>query len=476
MLVAGCASRRSETVQIGQGMFTPDEIQAAVMSFADTYSSLISQGFDDLQLADDTLSTRRFAVRGKIEFVGNAFEVAASQNPLTALLDMTVMVTLQRMVWEEHWRPNQFPDDNGESLSARLAAAERDIWELVATVLTQEEQDTLRLLIQDMRERFSDQVYVSSLRASEFAKSRRAQALRSSGGGSLFALFGLDPVASLHPTTQQIAASRLLGERAFFYATRAPTLMNWQLEDVLLDTVAEPEIQRVIQSSQDASEAAGRAVAVAEDLAERLTPEREAAIEQLSRNLSTERDATINQLSEELTAEREAAIEQFFDLLAQERAAIIQTIEDENARINETMSQLRGIVDSSRELSDSVGAALTEAGRITDEQRRNANPDARPFDVTEYEALVDSLTEGVRELQVALESTDQILSTLASDEKSAMLRTVVDEGTTGANQVIDRAFWRLLILIGALLAGLLITQIIVRLVGARVSPAGSKQA
>ena len=171
------SSDSSGALRIGAKTFTPEEIQANVMSFTDTYSALISQAFDELTLEDDTLDTRQLANAARVNWITNAIQIATSKNALTSLLDMTVMVTLQRQVWEEYWRPIHFGDDKGEAISRNLKLLEEEIWAAVGSILTSEQQSALRELIAQMRERYRGQVVVSSLRASDYAAERQQSLL-----------------------------------------------------------------------------------------------------------------------------------------------------------------------------------------------------------------------------------------------------------------------------------------------------------
>jgi hypothetical protein len=439
-------------MQVGNQRILPEQIQAQLMAFTDTYGSLVAQGFDELQLEDDSLATRKLATAGRLSFISNAVDIASSKNPVTALLDMTVMVSLQRQIWEEHWRPTVFPDDQGESLSEKLAQAERDIWKINSLVLTDEQQQALRDLIVDIRERYPDQIYVSSIRASDYAMKRQSSLLRIQGGQSLLTLFGLDPMAGLSPATRQIAESRMLGERAFYYAQRSMNLLNWQVNDSLMDIVSEPELQRALAAAENAADASQRVAAVSEDLAGRLTEERTAAIDQVA---------------ERLSVEREAAIEQVMTGVDTQVETLFERLNEEQAELKGVLVEVRDSIEASRQLSDSFEQTLVEANRLTASMERLKNPDSRPFDLVELNTAVVSATEGVRELQVALGTANEMVGTLASDEQNERLTRMLDDGQTTLGELIDQAFRRGLMLVAAFIVGLIVVVIVHRLLAAR---------
>lgn len=439
--------------RVGSGQLTPEQIQAELMSFADTYSALISQGADELSLEDDTLETRRLAANWRANAVAAALQIATSRNALTGLLDMTVMVTLQRQIWEEFWKPVHFDGRMGDGISEKMQQLEREIWAINDRVLDQEQQQALRELIVVIRERFPHQIYMSHVRASEFAKERQQSVVNIQGGQSLLGLFGVDPMANLSPATRQIAESRLLGERAFFFASRFPALLDYRTDAVLLDMVSEPEIQRVIASAERASNAAERAAMT---------------IEELRAMLPAEREALIDQAADRLRSEREAALEQFFAGVEAERETILDRLESDQMELRATLSELRGAVEAAGILSESMQTTLAEANRLTASFERLKNPDARPFDITEFERTAVTATDGIRELQRTLEQANQMVATLSSQEQAASFRVAIDEGTAGVNALVDRMFQRGLLLIGALLGGLLVVLLLYRVIAIRV--------
>ncbi len=450
---AGQVGGDGKVARIGVEQRTPDEIQSQVMSFTDTYTALVTQGFDALVTEEDSLDQRRLIAGGRLAWVAAAVEIAALKNPVTAMLDMTVMVSLQREKWETYWRPRFFPGDNGAVMSEKLAELERDVWEMSSSVLDEQQQTALRTLIAELHDRYPNQIYVTTLRASAYAKERQASLLNIRGGGSLLRLFGLDPMANLSPATRQIAETRLLGERAFFYAKRLPNLVRLSVDDTVVRVVADPDIQRVIDAAELAGDASRRAAAVAEDVSVRLTEERTAAIDQVAARFQTE---------------REAAFQQFFTGVASEREALLQQLGGEQEELRRTMGDLRDTAEVTNELSGSLERVLAEANLLTGSFERLKNPDARPFDVTEFDAAARTATEGVRELREAIAEARELLTTLGSDAPASGVNSVLAEGTNSANAVVDRLFERGVLLVAILAAALLAVLVAYRYIAVRV--------
>ena len=461
-LACGCAiiddGRQDDetSVPIGRTGVTTDQLQSEVMAFADRYGGLIDQGYAQIVDSTEEVKVKSRAMNNRVQWYTAAVQIATSKNPVAAVLDMTVMVSLQRELWDGYWMKQWFTGPGAQAMSTRLAQLESEIWEINGEVLNAEEQAALRELVRTMRERYPDQVLVSTLRASEFASDRRGSVVRMRGGRGLLGLFGLDPMAGLSPATRQVAEARLLGERAFYFGARLPQLAQWSAEATLLELTAEPEIQRLMYAAEQAGDASERAAAVAEELPVILRDERIEAIDQAASRL---RD------------EREAALTQFFDGVSAEQDAFWSRLESDQEELRRTISELRGAVEASDALTGSMRTMLGEANRLTESIERlqaMKDPDSAPFDIGAYQAAAESATEGVRELNVALESATRLVAALESGEGASVVREALSEGTAGANEVVDRMYRRGLALIGVFLAGLLVVLIAHRFVVARV--------
>jgi len=87
---------------------TPEELQSAVISYANRFISTIGQAAFQLEKEIPTAQGRLVAVNRKVYSLSAVTEIAAGPNPGPALLDLVVMATLTRMVWDAYWRPQVF--------------------------------------------------------------------------------------------------------------------------------------------------------------------------------------------------------------------------------------------------------------------------------------------------------------------------------------------------------------------------------
>jgi len=440
--VSACETTSSNRARAGQTKLTPQQVQGELMAFADSYTALIVQAAG--RMTRDRRELRAVILRAKLDNVQNAIIIAAGPNPVGGLLDMTVMVSLQRQVVEEYWVPEVF-GEAGEPLASALTILEREIWRLVDQALPDESAEALRALIPVIRERFPGQVHVSAIRASDFAEDRQALVVNLQGGGNLLQLFQLDPLANLSPASQELAQTRLLAERGFFWAMRMPAILNWQIEDVILDTLDQPESQALVDASVRISEA------------------------------SAGLGDTAAEISEWLPEEREAAINQALDGLTREREAIVRTFENEEVRLRGLLGDVQQTVEATTTLSRSLTETVDATDRLVAGFRRDpdAEPPAvektrRPFDITDYQATAETVTETVRQLDGLVTNVDDFLGAPAWDDRVAQIQTALNESQAAAESLIDRIFGRAIVVVLLVAVPLLVARVGYRLIGRRI--------
>ncbi len=456
---AGCIvtddGAHDDRAQPRVGQLTPEQIKSEMWAFNDRFAELISQAFDELQLEDRSIEVRRLVSRARLDWTSNALHIATSPNPVTGLLDMTVMVSLQRIIWEEFWVP-EILGERGAQITSTIRTLEDEVWSITGKVLDEEQRGALKQLTLEIRERYPEQVYVSGLRASEFAEERNRSGLRIKGSGSLLSLFGLDPMSNLTPATRQIAESRLLGERAFYYGQRLPRIVQWRVEDAVLTSFTEPELQRLIGAADTIGEASREYADLGQMALDGLPLQREAAIDQAAQRLSEE---------------REAAIDQLFEGLESERRAILEDLRAEETRLRGVLAELRETIRAGDALSASMETTLASATTLTESIRtlkESARPDARPFDITEYRDLTESASGTLRELNAALVSANELLASPEWDRSGARVEHAAATGRAELERIVDRLADKALLVVLVFLAGLLGVLLIYRVAATRL--------
>ena len=84
------------------------ELQTLIMRFADQVVFATITAFDQVRASLDTPEKRFVAFERQQVMASSAYLIATEADPDTALLDMIVLVTLERMAAERYWLPEYF--------------------------------------------------------------------------------------------------------------------------------------------------------------------------------------------------------------------------------------------------------------------------------------------------------------------------------------------------------------------------------
>lgn len=313
-----CAAKKKSTPPTTPTI-TASELQSQIMSFADRFMARVGGSTADYVYVKGYATTPliRMAVQQrKLNSCSAAVSIAGGSNPEVAMLDMVVLVTLLRLTIEEVWIPKKLVP-NGQILLDAYIELEKDIWSIATEVLSKEQADELRNLIDEWHKKnINALVGVTSIRFGDFAKKRRQSTLFKDGKASGF-------LKAVSEANKEIEQTRILAERTIFMAERQPTLIRWQVEQIFFDLAMEPELGDLLNSSADIGRAARRISMTVEKMPGIITAERKAAIEQTFQGL----DKEIAQIVSDLSKERQAAIEQVLQGVGKERvSAIAQAI------------------------------------------------------------------------------------------------------------------------------------------------------
>jgi hypothetical protein len=270
---------------------TEQEVQSELMAFADRYFASTLEGAKILEGVSQSPETRYTAAAGRVVALVTTTDIAASPNPGAALLDMTVFVTLRRMVWQDYYMPEVY-GEAGLPILDILRELEADIWGIAAGVYTPEQLTQLRGLIDDWRSKHADARAVDFMRLTELGDARQVQTLidASRPGGML---------APVREANRELEEMRLLAERLAFLATRMQVVVTLQIELALAKMAVQPEIRQLLEDSRSFAVVSDRFAEAFATLVADLPEERRAAVGQILRGLRAERE----QIFAELTAE-----------------------------------------------------------------------------------------------------------------------------------------------------------------------------
>ncbi len=312
LLLVGTSSSAAEEKEAARGI-TQEELRHEIMRFSGRSAERVDDAYFKLEEHFKTLKARRAALENSSAYVTSALDIAIGPNPEVNMLDMVVFVTLTRIVVEEYWVPQVFGDE-AKILVEVFRSIEAEIWSIAAKVLTQQQQQELRSSIRQWRKRNPDRVFVEATRFGDFVgvvgESELAKAQE--GGGFL----------GIKGVTREVSETRLLAERAMFYAQRVPWIARSFARLLVLDVAQAPEIKQVMTDTGTLAKAMHQTATFTEQLPEliteqrdqimkQVTVERKAAIEQVMKGVATQRTATIAELTEWLIGQQEGMVPQF---------------------------------------------------------------------------------------------------------------------------------------------------------------------
>ncbi|MBN1476343.1 hypothetical protein JXA47_06290, partial [Candidatus Sumerlaeota bacterium] len=149
---------------------TPAQLQSTLMAFADRYMARLSQAAGDVIALNPGDAHLRLAMHSRRLYNCMAAQsIASGPNPEVALLDMVVLVTLDRIVIGDVIGAEQ---PGAVQLKQTLSALESDIWAIAAAIMDEEQLISLRQAIDEYRLRRPGQREVSFIRFADFAGSR----------------------------------------------------------------------------------------------------------------------------------------------------------------------------------------------------------------------------------------------------------------------------------------------------------------
>lgn len=331
---AAAASKNTQRNAADNGM-DPIELQAALMSFADTTSTRMSEVSEMIE-AIGTPQARLTAARMMVFNLASDVEMAAGPYPGVALLDMIVVNSLRRMVWEDFWIPKVFGEQAKPALTV-FREVEGEIWGLAARIMTGEQMDELARVILAWRKKNPDKVSVNYVRFDDFGDLGLKPSMRQlANPGGLF--------ASVEKAALVAQDMKVAIDRAFYLISRMQILINFQIKLAYLEIMFQPESNGIISTTEQMVGVTERYAEIAEKLPKELGTQASTLLNQMFANLNVQREATINQALEGLTQLQGETISDVMAGVSKEREAALNQalmgLEQEQRMLFEQMSEL----------------------------------------------------------------------------------------------------------------------------------------
>lgn len=384
-LLTACASTPTQSIapsqSIGPRERSIETVQALLHAAADDHVLRVKEAYDNVAEIAPTTAMRARVNQAMLLNAQSTYRIAIGSNPVAGMVDLVTKVSLEReamrrrildpgLTSEQRRDPASFavPDEEVEArmneeqriLYRALVLSDRDMRRIADGVLWPEQLEELDALIAAWWKDNPARRLVANVRLQDFA-GYRAATVRSSTGrsGSLFSLLRLDPLASLEPTTRELAQTRLLAERAFFQVQRSPFVLQMYVKDLLFDLIDIDEVRSLQEGLGRANANLTRSIDALERLPEDVRKERTAAIEQLEDWIARERETAVNQVSARVAIERDATLKQMEAWIAEERDATIeQVFEAVAVERKATLDQLEEVIGTQR------AAAFDEIGEM----------------------------------------------------------------------------------------------------------------
>jgi len=317
----------------------PLELQAAVMSFADTTNSRFAQIADIIDKIG-TPQARLTAARMLVFDISSNVEIAAGPYPGIALLDMTVITSLRRMVWEDFWIPKVFGEQANPVLEV-LKATEKDIWRIAAKIMTKDQLDELARVILQWRKNNPKQVSVNYVRFDDFGDLGLKPSMRKLvTPGGLF--------ASVREATIIAQDMKVAIDRAFYLMSRMQLVINFQIKLAYLEMIFQPEANGIVDTSKKMVGLTERYAEIAENLPDQISKEATEVLGVLFTELAKNRDETIVNVLTGLTRWQDETIKDVMVSVSAERQATLeQALAGVVQQQNDLYKQIDKIVDRS---------------------------------------------------------------------------------------------------------------------------------
>jgi hypothetical protein len=434
-LLVGCGGTRTAgPVQVDgrlsaapgeRRVLTPAELDLLCGAYADRYAAALISACDATALVG-TPAQRRQALRLKLEAVSAVYDIATTDDPLTKLLDLLMVVTVQSQAWIDDDLAGRWFGANDRHVVGAIRRQRQEIWMLAAQVLRPAQLQEIDWLVWEWRRAHPQVEAISFVRFSDVAAGAgRALAADIRSGGGL--------LAPLDDALKAAEDYRRLAERTLYLAKRQPFLLAWHAE-LMADTLFEKhEIATLVTVAE-------RVVTLAESLPALIERERNAVLSGF--------------------IEHRAAVEKFL-------ADVRQTIESTRTLVSETKTlteTARGTLSEAGTASTAATKTVTTVQDLVHDLTPAPGSTSKPFAIADYVAAAKELTATVRELTQVITATDALIKSRAwterLDEVNHAAAERVEHATGQAERILDTSFWRAAAIITVFFAMLLTYRVL----------------
>ncbi|TVQ80904.1 MAG: hypothetical protein EA380_02785 [Phycisphaeraceae bacterium] len=456
--LASCASGSAAQREADAIRQRQVETLSLVSSMADQYITSVTQAISLINYDPPNPRARWLAVYFLRNAVSASLDIATKPNPGIALLDMLVLASLQTWSFENHWMPLGI-GEQGEPALERLRAVRDNLWLEAAHNLSPQQITTLRALIDEWIADNPDHTAVSLVRFSLFDDERYLSSADSRQSAS-----GL--LAQVGQAAGAIQDATIFAERALWFANRYPYLLGEQTELTAYRILDQPEfvdIPKALRFLEDIPAQLDKtfnpllvefADEFKEDLYAHLADIRADAILEAQVALEETIRMTLDETFTRVERERAKTVDSVFDRLATETDAFLDKLDTHAGDIAPLTADLRQTAQTIQSLATEFTTTLDAADRLAARFDPAAH-DGEHTKLEDFRALATDTTRAAAQLTHTLELANTMIDSGRIDQSLSALADPL-------NNAIDRAFWRALILIIILIAGLALLRLIPR--------------
>ena len=427
----GHASKKQKTEEY---VVTEAELQLDLMSYADRYASTVVQGLEDVERLGPPPDTRRVVLGDTVYSAAAAFTIAADPDPQVGLLDMVVMTTLGRIVYEDYWQPRL--GAFAEPMIAAFTKLEKDIWTVASPILDAAQQQELRERIETFHADNPELSTFSNLRFADFPSKRASSTLQKKKSGGIF--------SSVRNITDQVEQTRIMAERALYLSTRLPLLTGGFADAWMSRLSLNPAVEDLRGDLHTFALVSDRLATVAE---------------QLPAQITSERNETIVQLAEEVAALRYDAIEHALEGFAKERDATFRQLIAEEERLGGVLTELRNTLTEANTLTLSVDTLAQRVG--VGEPPAPGEP-IEPFVIEDYRKTIVDAGVVVDKANGLVLSMNELLNSPGGDRLVPSLVEAINQAGSTSEKLVNYSMIRGAFLIVFFLIGLVIARLCYR--------------
>ena len=370
----------------GKPRLTQAELAAMLRAACDKYVAVVNQAITEMIAATSDPRARVIAQRRRLGTASSVYAIAGTPNPEIGLLDLAVLVTVEREIIVRGDVQEAFGPLT-TMLTNAYDKVDGDVWGLVRRVFTGDQVDELTDAIERWLTDNADLRDASFIRVDDFARLRSESTLSQVGRPG-----GLTMLAPINEATRAADDIRLLGERALFLVQRMPQIVRWQGELLVGEALDDPRAATALERLGGLNNGIDSLSGSIRGLPAEIAGLRAETIEEIEKVYARQQEATLKAIDERLTPLR--------DLLADSRRAIADA-DGLAARLSAAAGDARGSIDALERLSKRLVASESESG---------VGDAGGPPSIRAYLASIDTLSRAAEQLSASLAATERLLT------------------------------------------------------------------